>query len=409
MKTNLKSLVGTKTLLAIILGTLTGSTFAQNLDSLYEAGEKEMRRRHYNRAQEIFNYVLEKDPKHAGASFSRGLLFYREHKYDESLEDYTNLSKIEGDLQDDAYYWMGQILGSHKDDCKTAVEYYDKAIALNSEYTDAYLSRAECKIELMDYDGTISDAENVLAVNEKNYTAHYYKGKANLELGNIQTAIEDFTKAIELRPRYADPYFSRGTAYLMQAFDKDESHKHQSLTSALENYDAFIDLNKTSPAAYFDRGEVKMELHDYKGAIADFSKAISLDPDDYDAHTMKAICNYHYGYTEQALKEFDAITRMNPEYVNAHFNKGIVLIDLARYEEAIEEFDQVVKKDPEHSDGYEKRGEAKFEAGMIDEACEDFNKAAEMGDEEAAYWVQHNCGKHKKKYKKKNKKTEEEG
>lgn len=408
MKFKQQSFGKLKIALAALCCSLSGFSFAQNIDSLLHAGENEMRRRHYDRAEEIFSYILQKEPQNVGAAYNRGLIRYRLHQYDEAREDFKIVSSHEGEKQDEGYYWVGHIIASKKEDCESALSYYDKAIAIDSTYTDAYLDRAECEIDLKQFDEALADAAKVLALTDnKSYKAYYYKGKAEMEKGEYDKSIASLTAALEIRPRYADPYFTRGTVYLLQAYDKDEAHHHHSLTEALKNYDQFIELNKRSSEAFFDRGEVKMELHDYKGAIADFNKAISLKPDDYDAHTMKAICNYHFGYTEQALKEFDAIIRMDSSYVDAHFNKGIILIDLARYEEAIEEFDQVVKKDPEHADGYEKRGEAKFENGMIDEGCEDFKIAAEMGDEEAQYWLDHTCGKHKKKYKKKSSKDDE--
>ena len=42
------------------------------------------------------------------------------------------------------------------------------------------------------------------------------RGIAYAKLGQYQRAIEDFNKAIRLKPDYADAYSNRGVAYLLQ-------------------------------------------------------------------------------------------------------------------------------------------------------------------------------------------------
>ena len=54
-----------------------------------------------------------------------------------------------------------------------------------------------------------------------NFEAYYYRGCAKVNALNYQGAIEDFQKAIELKPDYADAYFNLGrTYYLMNDQDK---------------------------------------------------------------------------------------------------------------------------------------------------------------------------------------------
>ncbi len=43
--------------------------------------------------------------------------------------------------------------------------------------------------------------------------AYNNRGAAYAVLGQYQLAIEDYDKAIQLDPDYADPYYNRGAAY----------------------------------------------------------------------------------------------------------------------------------------------------------------------------------------------------
>ncbi|MCX6234782.1 MAG: tetratricopeptide repeat protein [Bacteroidetes bacterium] len=42
------------------------------------------------------------------------------------------------------------------------------------------------------------------------YEAYLYRGGANMNLGDLDLAINDFNKAIEIQPDSAVPYYSRG-------------------------------------------------------------------------------------------------------------------------------------------------------------------------------------------------------
>ena len=50
---------------------------------------------------------------------------------------------------------------------------------------------------------------------------------------------------------------------------------------------------------YFERGNSKYDLQDYQGAIADYSKAIQLDPNDSDAY-------YNRGLSKLELNQKDS-------------------------------------------------------------------------------------------------------
>ena len=53
-----------------------------------------------------------------------------------------------------------------------------------------------------------------------------------------------------------------------------------------------------SAEEFFNRGNAKYNLKDYKGAIADFTKAIELNPDDATAYNNR-------GYSKAGLDDLD--------------------------------------------------------------------------------------------------------
>ena len=45
------------------------------------------------------------------------------------------------------------------------------------------------------------------------YKAYKNRGKAYVQLGDLDSALEDFNKAIEIRPDYDQPYYDRALVY----------------------------------------------------------------------------------------------------------------------------------------------------------------------------------------------------
>jgi tetratricopeptide (TPR) repeat protein len=55
---------------------------------------------------------------------------------------------------------------------------------------------------------------HILKVTDNNWLAYNSRGVAYKDLGNYKQAIEDYGRAIEIKPGYADAYYNRGVNYL---------------------------------------------------------------------------------------------------------------------------------------------------------------------------------------------------
>jgi len=79
-----------------------------------------------------------------------------------------------------------------------AIEDFNKAIQLNSEYENAYVWRGEEKYKICDYQGAISDYHSALKLNSNNSETFLNLGKTKLKLGNVDEALLDLNKATAL-------------------------------------------------------------------------------------------------------------------------------------------------------------------------------------------------------------------
>jgi Caspase domain/TPR repeat/Tetratricopeptide repeat len=99
-------------------------------------------------------------------------------------------------------------------------------------------------------------------------TAYLLRGNAHLAQGELDPAIADYAKVLELRPQDANAYHATGQAYNAKGdFDR-----------ALANYDKAITLLPNAVYSYIGRSFAYNSKRDYQPAIADCEKAIKLNP-----------------------------------------------------------------------------------------------------------------------------------
>lgn len=98
----------------------------------------------------------------------------------------------------------------------------------------------------------------------------FYRSRATQQMiaNNLDAAMSDLDKALELKPADAGAYVDKGIIYARK--DKFED--------ALEQYSKAIQLNPDYALAYFNRGSVKEKLGHTDEALADYQKSSELDP-----------------------------------------------------------------------------------------------------------------------------------
>jgi len=113
------------------------------------------------------------------------------------------------------------------------------------------------------------EATPVPVKKEPDFSFYQNRANANFVMGEYDTAITDYNRAIELNPKEPAVFFSRGLAH----FNK------QSFSLAIADFDKVIELDPKEGMAYFKRGNALEKTGNFERALSDYQKAVELDPD----------------------------------------------------------------------------------------------------------------------------------
>jgi tetratricopeptide (TPR) repeat protein len=95
---------------------------------------------------------------------------------------------------------------------------------------------------------------------------HFWQGIEYTRQGNNDSAMEEFTKAIEIDPDYYYAYYNRALAY----------YKKGEFENSLSDYNKAIELNPDNPYWTIERGFLHMKLGDREKAIIDLERSQEL-------------------------------------------------------------------------------------------------------------------------------------
>ena len=109
-------------------------------------------------------------------------------------------------------------------------------------------------------------------------------------------------------------------------------------SGALTDYTQAIMLRPEFADAYFNRGRAKQGLGDYQGAIADYSKAVDLEPAHAKHYCFRGGIKSDHNDYHGGIGDFTKAVELDPNYAMAYFNRAMAFLGIGRKLEALSDF-----------------------------------------------------------------------
>ncbi|WP_373537852.1 tetratricopeptide repeat protein [Microcoleus sp.] len=82
--------------------------------------------------------------------------------------------------------------------------------------------------------------------------------------------------------------------------------------------------------------------------------------------------------TTKSIADYDRAIQLNPNDAIAYNNRGVTKYALGRNQEAIADYDRAIQLNPNYADAYKNRGNLKSTLDDKQSAIEDYQKAADL-------------------------------
>ncbi len=235
-----------------------------------------------------------------------------------------------------------------KKDYKGAIGFFDKAIAINPNISDVYLTRVYCIANSGDFDKAKEEAAKIPALFPDSMDAQ-------MSVASFFSDVKDFDEAVEIY----DNIFKKFTGL------PDTTMLH----------------------LYLIRGSLKHSMNDTQAAKEDYDKAAAIDSND--ANVMISLAGVYddLGKPEESVRLMTKVIKQDPENILLYNNLGFVYNNMGKYKEAVDIFNKSIALNEKKKDyinkeilgfTYSNRGHAKYKLGDNKGALKDFEKSIEL-------------------------------
>ena len=291
-----------------------------------------------------------------------------------------------------------------------------KALAKDADNSFVHLRLAQVRMDRRDMAGAEKALEDARRLDPSSKWVWLWKGVLTREMKkDVAGARTFFEKAIEIDPKFDMAWYNMGWTWMDKAF-KDYAKARAAFQKALllnpdykeacyamgmsygyeDNYpvakvwmDKAVALDAAFLTAIKWRGIICGEMKDYVGAIADFDRAILLDPMNADLYVRRAKMAERLGKTDEALRDLRFALDLKPDAKRTWMYLGDIHKAVGNLQSSLACYEKAVRIDPEYDDALARMAMALVALGRADEALAKIDLAISAAKfNQKAFWLQ---------------------
>lgn len=236
----------------------------------YELGHLYLKKEDRINSISAFKLALERDLENPFYNNSLAYAFSKAELYDDAIEYYQKAIALNPDNEWTAIVCqaLGAIYGEVKGNTEAAVATYQAGIILDPNNYDLYIALGDIYMAEYDLDKAIRTYCEAITLNPEDYRGYSKAGIALWEKDYLEEALVAYHKAIELNPENEFAHNNLGIIYLDGLGDAEE---------ALEYFEQAIEINESYTLAYFNAGRASQMLDFRNDAAHYYQMAIDLN------------------------------------------------------------------------------------------------------------------------------------
>ena len=196
------------------------------------------------------------------------------------------------------------------------------------------------------------------------WEVYHAQGYAARKKENYPLAIELYTKAINLKPKYFKALFNRGFAY-----DKIGEYDR-----AINDYTKAIEVEPNNAYAYYNRAISHDKKGDVEKTLEDFSTAIKILPTKIDFYLNRAYAFRKIKDYSRAVQDYTEVIKLEKDNLKGYYNRALCYEKLEKFEEAENDLIQAYKLEENNINVLHHLANTRDKLEKIDLAIDDYLK-----------------------------------
>jgi Flp pilus assembly protein TadD len=147
---------------------------------------------------------------------------------------------------------------------------------------------------------------------------------------------------------------------------------------ALDTLNEVIGRDGENAEAHFQRAGILADAGHDSNALADYEKALELNPNETRYFNMKGLFLLTRQQYDQAAQVFTKALEIDPRFAKALNNRGLVSLARNEFGSAASDFQSAIRIEPKYVDAYNNLGFAWYQAGEFEDALKAFNQSLKL-------------------------------
>uniref|UniRef100_A0A3Q1LQC7 Tetratricopeptide repeat domain 6 n=3 Tax=Bos TaxID=9903 RepID=A0A3Q1LQC7_BOVIN len=278
---------------------------------------------------------------------------------------------------------------------------YGIVLLLNAGETvtlNTFINRGLIYAELEQFNFALEDFKQAALISKTNVSLCQATAVCYHRNKEFEEAVNFFTWAVKIDPRFLDAYIGRGNSYMEYGHDEATKQAQKDFLKALHfnpvytkariclgynlqaqgkfqkawnHFTIAMEVDPKSYLAYEGRAVVCLQMGDNFAAFQDINAAIKINAT-AEFLTNRGVIHEFMGQQQNAMRDYQEAISLNPTYSLAYFNAGNIYFHHRQFSQASDYFSKALKFDPENECATMNRAIANTVLKRYEEAKEDF-------------------------------------
>ncbi|MDB2476136.1 tetratricopeptide repeat protein, partial [Paracoccaceae bacterium] len=329
--------------------------------------DSHLKKREYSAAKELYLSILKVFPNNKKAQ--KGLSFINKQ-----AGTHVNQQNLQNSLN--------QLLNIYSQG--NPDQAYDYAKSLLKQYPNAagilnILGASAAQIG--DLEAAASAFRKIISINPSQASGYYNLGNVLRDNQKFDEALEAYDKALNLKPDY-EAALNNLILIIRDMYRPDDP----TIQKYIKSHNIRDSIGPHTEQSDFDRGNILQQRGHFEGAIAAYSKALSIEPNNANLYNNIGIAYANLKRFDAAIEAYKKAIALEPTNASFHNNVGISYAGIGEHNVAIDAYNKALSLKSDYPEVYYNMASALSESGQLERAIWAYEQALTIRPNYASAW-----------------------